>query len=368
MEEILQKINAMQGVLGSLILDGEGNALSAAMPDTIEETILYDVGRTITQTLGGLSTIHRRKVGDIDLVFHHGRFIIKNLGERYLCILCISNVNASLLDLSISAVKKKIMEKAGVSGRQGIQESRKRTEEDSHFRLVSNEVASIISIAHERGIVLQAAGDTAISLHCPSAVHPTALLERNLLQLVGREKQTAQITQLLSDLGYSRERTLGVLRSGQCLRFVHPEKKFSLEVFLDVQKMRYQLDFSERLSLYDDFLPLADLLLWKLQTSPFDEQAACSVYAILNDHELGGPGEPEKVDVSRIIGICTSDWGWYKLVTADLEKSIDWVNEKFGDETVVFLERATHLLQMIKDAPKSDGWQLRGLFDEEPLI
>jgi predicted regulator of Ras-like GTPase activity (Roadblock/LC7/MglB family) len=368
MEKILKDINAMQGVLGSFICDNKGKILAAAMPSSIDESMLANVGRIITQTLGGLATTHRRKISDSDLVFGQGRFITKKLGESYLCILCVRNINVPLFDLTVNVAAKKLTEMSSDLKRIEVQESGKREAFDSHSNLLISEARSIISTARKQEVILKATGDTAIMLHCLSAASPVGQLEHEVLHLIGREKQAAQINRILVDMGYSPERAFKVLRGSQRLRFTHPQKQLGLEVFLDVIKMHHQLDFSESLNLYDDTIPLADLLLWELQNAPFDEQTMKAVYAIVSDHDLGGPGEKEKIDTTRVLGTCTGDWGWYKTVTVNLEKSINWAEKGLGETAAVFLERARRLLQMIKEAPKSGGWQLRGLFDEEPTI
>jgi len=367
-EEILKSINTMVGVSGSFICDSKGRILSVAMPDTIDESMLYNVSKTVSQTLGGLASTHRRKIGELDLVYGQGRLITRNIGESFLCILCVRNINVPLLNLSVNMAVKKLAEMVMDMKGRGIEETEIREKPDSSSQLLITETRSIISKARERGVILQATGDAAIRLHCSRAALMASQLDEQVIQMAGRDKQTTQINQVLSDLGYSRERILGVIPAGRHLRFRHPQKQLNLELFLDVMKMRVQLDFSESLNLYDDTLPLADLVLWKLLHTPFDEQTEKAVYVIISDHELGGPGESEKVDITRIIGLCAGDWEWYKTITDHLEKVIDWADKELGDNAAVFLERARRLLQLIKDAPKSDAWRLKGILDQETSI
>ncbi|HID61336.1 MAG TPA: roadblock/LC7 domain-containing protein, partial [Anaerolineae bacterium] len=75
MEAILKDINAVVGVTGCFVCDGEGQVMASALPDLFDETILSTVGRTMTQTMAGLTTARRRKAGDIDLLYNQGRFI-----------------------------------------------------------------------------------------------------------------------------------------------------------------------------------------------------------------------------------------------------------------------------------------------------
>ena len=368
MEEILKSINTMQGVLGSFICDSKGNVLSAAMPGGIDKSMLNNVSRTITQTLGGLATTQRRKIGDVDLVYGQGRFIARSCGESLLCILCVRNINVPLLSLTLNVATKKLAEMVLDLKATGAKDSEVGGTLDSRSQFLNTETLSIIAAARLRGVILQAAGDAAIRLHCPTASRVPAFMDDLVIQLAGSDKQSTQINQVLADLGYTRERAFNVLRGSRNPRFNHPQKQLTLELLLDVMKARLQLDFSESLNLYDDTLPLSYLLLWKLLNTPLDERAMRVVAVLVGDHELGGPGEREKVDTTRIVGLCSADWGWYKTVTENLEKVISWAEKELGGETSVFLERARRLHQLIKDAPKSEGWRLRGMFNEDTQL
>jgi predicted regulator of Ras-like GTPase activity (Roadblock/LC7/MglB family) len=111
MKSILEDIRAVVGVTGCFVCNSEGQLLASAMPDLFDENILSTVGRTMAQTVAGLATTRRRKVGDIDLVYEQGRLIAKNLGESCLCILCVRNINVPLLNLTANLAARKLTER-----------------------------------------------------------------------------------------------------------------------------------------------------------------------------------------------------------------------------------------------------------------
>jgi predicted regulator of Ras-like GTPase activity (Roadblock/LC7/MglB family) len=123
MEDILKDINAMIGVTGSFVCNDEGQVSASALPDLFDETILSTVGQTMAQTMAGLTTARRRKIGDIDLVYDQGRLIAKNLGEGCLCILCVRNINMPLLNLTANVAAKKLA--ARLKGRERPSSRRK---------------------------------------------------------------------------------------------------------------------------------------------------------------------------------------------------------------------------------------------------
>ena len=109
MEDILKDINTVAGVRGSFVCNGEGQVLASALSDLFDKTILSTVGRTMAQTVAGLATARRRKIGDIDLVYDQGRLIVKNLREGCLCILCVRKINVPLLNLTANVATKKLL-------------------------------------------------------------------------------------------------------------------------------------------------------------------------------------------------------------------------------------------------------------------
>jgi len=117
MESILKDINTVVGVTSSFVCNGEGQVLASAPPDLYDEIILSTVGRTMAQTMAGLTTARRRKIGDIDLVYDQGRLIAKNLGEGCLCILCVRNINMPLLNLTANVAAKKLAAKLKGGGK-----------------------------------------------------------------------------------------------------------------------------------------------------------------------------------------------------------------------------------------------------------
>lgn len=111
MEDILKDINAVVGVTGCFVCDGEGRLLTSALPDVLDAAILPSLGRTIPQTTTGLSRARRRKVRDIDLLYAEGRVVVKPLREGCLCILCVRDVNVPLLNLIVNLAARKLADR-----------------------------------------------------------------------------------------------------------------------------------------------------------------------------------------------------------------------------------------------------------------
>jgi hypothetical protein len=77
-----------------------------------------------------------------------------------------------------------------------------------------------------------------------------------------------------------------------------------------------------------------------------------------------GP-ENDKIDASQITRLCAEDWGWYKTVTTNLSRVIEFAARVTrGDEQAIVVERAQRIKRGIEGAPKSLRWQTRARIGE----
>ncbi|HAL60977.1 MAG TPA: hypothetical protein DCP08_01040 [Chloroflexi bacterium] len=144
MDRILQDVNGVVGVTGSFACDGEGEVLARALPSVFDGATLSTVARIAAQTVAGLETARRRKVTDMDLVYGDGRLVVKNLGNGYLCILCVRNINVPLLNLTANLAARKLSERL----KEG---KRKTTRSVESLPLISDFIEELLQEFGDRG-------------------------------------------------------------------------------------------------------------------------------------------------------------------------------------------------------------------------
>lgn len=202
-------------------------------------------------------------------------------------------------------------------------------------------------------------------LHCPSAARITAPFTMRELNFATYGRQRPQISDILESLGYEPHRRFNALQGHKRLKFFHPGKEILVHVFVDTFEMCHKLNLANRLHLDGVTIPVADLLLSKLQVVEMNEEELREIYALVYDHELGDQADPEKIDAAFIINLCSDDWGWYKTVTTNMERAIALAEDILDDqEREIFLARIGRLKQMIEGSPKSLRWQLRARIGE----
>lgn len=374
MESILQSINEVVGVKGSFVCDEEGELVAHVLPSAVDETRLLPAARTLFQTLEGVQKARRRKVTEFDLVYRQGRMVVKNLRPGCLCILCVRSMNVPLLNLTANVAARKLSEMLKERERPPVTEAVTAPEEVTAAEeavpaessvLLLNTAREAIAAARERGAMLRLLGGMAVKERCPSAPSITLPPDALDLDFAAYGQQRPQIEDVMESLGYEAHRRFNAMHGRSRLRFSEPEEGLSIDVFVDALHMCHRLDFADRLPLHESTLPLADLLLSKLQIVQLDEKDLRDIYALLYDHELGHEADPETVDAGFIASICSDDWGWYKTVTMNIEKSIDLANEFLSEEQKdTYVSRARRLGEIIESAPKSLRWRARARIGE----
>lgn len=108
MDMILNDIKSTAGVAGVFICGLDGSVIRASVPSALDTETLGSVGRGLIKTMEGLKIARRKKVVELDLLFHDGRLVVKNLGNGCLVILCTPSINVPLLNLTANVGVKKL--------------------------------------------------------------------------------------------------------------------------------------------------------------------------------------------------------------------------------------------------------------------
>ncbi len=106
MKAILDDLNAVSGVTGSFVCDGEGHILISALKAPISDEVLSLVAKTISRTADG--GFQRKKAIDVQMVFESGVLVLKALDPGCLCIVCSSLVNIPMLNLTANMAVRQL--------------------------------------------------------------------------------------------------------------------------------------------------------------------------------------------------------------------------------------------------------------------
>jgi len=222
------------------------------------------------------------------------------------------------------------------------------------------EAHRIVRGAAQQDLTFRLLGGAAISLHSPSASHRALARSYPDLDFVLREKRGDRAETFLTGLGYSPDKPFNLYNGQHRLLFHDPELDRQVDVFVAEFRMCHSIPLGNRLELEPITLPLAELLLTKLQIIQMNEKDVRDVCALLLDHPLGDQ-DAETLNGRRIGSLCADDWGLWRTVGLSLEK-VQEVSQglDIGEE----LQRKiggqlTSLRQALEAAPKSTRWKMR---------
>jgi len=220
----------------------------------------------------------------------------------------------------------------------------------------------IIAGAGKRGIVLRLLGGMAIRMRCPDAAkHPALIRKIPDVDLITRKKHSKALAEMFSEMGLKPVSMFNALHGDRRLLFVEADGDRQVDVFLDVFEMCHKFDFLKRMPLDEKTLPLADLLLTKLQIIEINEKDYKDVICLFLDHPVSEKDDGEGINGAYIAALCAGDWGIWRTIT----RNLNWVREFVPklemeeDRKRLVVSRIDDLLARIDKEPKGIGWKMR---------
>lgn len=242
-----------------------------------------------------------------------------------------------------------------------------------------SEALRLVSLAASRGIVVRLMGGLAFHAQAPTW---TARIDRSGrdIDLATRSDDRKALTELLVAEGYTPDRQYNALYGHKQLYFLDEARSRPVDVLVDRLEMCHAFAFRERLTVSTPTLPLAELLLSKLQIVKLNRKDVLDALILLASHPLSaesdGAGEGSDaraaVNVSRITALTSADWGWWRTVIGNLIALRSFVEFDLapGDlDTGAALPfdlstQLDTLAAAIEAAPKSTRWRLRARVGE----
>ena len=146
----------------------------------------------------------------------------------------------------------------------------------------------VVDLATERGLLVRLMGGMAIRAHAPDWPARTRRVEVDL-DFATRGKDRGAFYELLAGQGYTADKRHNALFGGKQAYFVDVPRSRPVDVLVDSLEMCHRFGFADRLSKSTPTLPLAELLLSKLQIVKINRKDVLDALVLLAEHPLG-PG------------------------------------------------------------------------------
>jgi hypothetical protein len=226
-----------------------------------------------------------------------------------------------------------------------------------------NEVRRIVEAGDTAGVTLRLLGSLAFQFHCPQYGFLQEKMGRAYtdIDLAGYNREAKNIRALMAGLGYNEDREVWVVSEGGRAIFNHVGLKLHVDVFYEKLDFSHVIPWGGRLEKDSPTIPLAELLLEKMQIVQINEKDVVDTIMLLLEHPLGDH-DRETINMVRVAKLCSEEWGLFRTVTMNLNKvrqiaaTNTHLEEKQRDQVTSQVEGA---LARIEAAPKSMAWRMR---------
>jgi hypothetical protein len=222
---------------------------------------------------------------------------------------------------------------------------------------------NIVNEGNKRGALLRLLGSVAFYIHCPAHGYLQEKAHRNFtdLDFAAYYPHTKVIRNILETMGFEEDREVAVVYARSRLIYNHPSTGLHIDVFIDRLDFCHQIPWAGRLEIDDPTIPLAELLLEKMQIVKLNEKDVIDTIMLFREHSIGND-DKEIINADMIAAMCSKDWGLWRTITMNLKKvdenlqSFDWL---IPEDREVVHSRIGEVQRMIDAAPKSIKWNMR---------
>jgi hypothetical protein len=226
------------------------------------------------------------------------------------------------------------------------------------------ELERIIQSADSDGVTLRVMGSLAFHYHCPRYSYLQAAMGHAYadIDFAAHSRDRIGITNLMLNLGYIENREVTVVSEGTRMIFDSRESGIHVDVFFDKLDFCHEIFLNNgRLESDTPTLPLAEMLLQKMQIVKINEKDIVDTIMLLLEHPLGDH-DSETINIKLVSELCAVDWGLWRTTTMNLDKVrrlVDRYPQLSDSEKMLIIAQIDTALRRIDDEPKSLAWRLR---------
>jgi len=177
-------------------------------------------------------------------------------------------------------------------------------------------------------------------------------------------KGSGTVAKLLKDIGYEPHVGFNAMNARERLLFFDEPNQRQLDVFVGSFRMCHEIPLEQRLTVDAATVPLAELLLTKLQIIELNEKDVRDTVVLFHEHDV--TDDDSGLNGFRVAELCGADWGLWRTITANLENVRSHLDRYAlaPDETERVNGGLDAVQARIEAAPKSRAWRLRARVGE----
>lgn len=220
-----------------------------------------------------------------------------------------------------------------------------------------------------RHVIIRLIGALAFRTHCPSYGYIQDKLGRKFtdFDFVSYPRFVRDVRRVLTELGYEEDKQVTQLFGDRRMLFHDPAFGRHADVFFNVLDFCHTINFVGRLEAEELTVPLAELLLEKMQIVNLNEKDVIDTVMLLREHQVGD-SDSETINSTHIANLTARDWGLWKTLTTNLTRMkqlIPQMGKLLDEDRKDVLGKIDRLLTRVDIEPKSSGWKMRAKIGEK---
>jgi hypothetical protein len=223
------------------------------------------------------------------------------------------------------------------------------------------EARRLLALAESRSVKVRALGGVAVSLSVPSATRLLIPRTYQDIDLIAPKGEQRGLTELMTVAAYAADDEFNVINGHRRLLFYDTTNSRQVDIFIAKFSMCHEVPLGNRLLVTHTTLPLAELLMTKLQIVELNSKDVGDILNLVYHHDPAGGTAAGGLEGERVAECCAADWGLWRTATGNIERARAAVDELLlGDEDRAVLRgRLESLRTVIDAAPKSRKWRMR---------
>ncbi|MGN6378365.1 MAG: hypothetical protein ACTHNU_05395 [Gaiellales bacterium] len=225
---------------------------------------------------------------------------------------------------------------------------------------IMNEANRLLDAANAADVPVRLIGGLAVRLHVPTGTDPVFEREYKDIDLVTLKGKSRKVTDFMTSMGYEPDRVFNATNGHRRLLFYDTGNGRQVDVFVGSFEMCHDIPITERIALATHSIPLAELLLTKMQIVELNAKDQTDIVTMLYHHEVADD-DIERINADRVAELCAADWGLWRT----MKMNVDRVRESLAtsglpeDGQQLVMQRLDALWERVEAQPKSAKWKLR---------
>jgi hypothetical protein len=224
---------------------------------------------------------------------------------------------------------------------------------------IVSEGERLLAIADQQGVPMRLLGGVAVRLKAPE-IPPSLEREYKDIDFAVTKKGGGAADKLLKEAGYEPHVAFNAMHARERGLYYDETNGRQVDLFIHAFRMCHEIPLGDRLEVETETVPLAELMLTKLQIIEVNEKDIRDTVLLFHGHPIADH-DNGAVNGARIAALCADDWGLWRTITANLDRCRSHVGDyelPAGDRERIAAS-FDQLLEMIEAEPKSRGWRRR---------